>query len=54
MRPVIQKKAHKYKIIKKLYVLWFTYIRLFVFYIKLTYLTQKLKNLDSMGHMAQN
>ena len=40
---VIQKMAHKYKIIQKLYFLWFIYIRLFVFYIKLTHLTQKLK-----------
>ena len=30
-----EKKAHKYKIIQKLYFLWFTYIGLFVFYIKL-------------------
>ena len=34
--------AHKYKIIQKLYFLWFTYIRLLVFYTKLTHLTQKL------------
>ena len=40
---VIQKKAHKYKTIQKLYFLWFIYIRLLVFYTKLTYLTQKLK-----------
>ena len=39
---VIQKKAHKYKIIQKLYFLWFIYIRL-VFYTKLTHFTQKLK-----------
>ena len=43
---VKQKKAHKYKIIQKLYFLWFTYIALLVFYTKLTLLTQKLKNLD--------
>ena len=44
---VIQKKkAHKYKIIQKLYFLWFTYIRFLVFYTKLTHLIQKLKNLD--------
>ena len=46
---VIQKKAHKYKIIQKLYFLWFTYIRLLVFYTKLTHLTQKFKNLDLDG-----
>ena len=41
---VLQKKAHKYKIIQKLYFLWFTYIGLIVFfYTKLTHLTQKLK-----------
>ena len=40
---IIQKKAHKYKIIQKLYFLWFTYIGLLVFYTKLTHLTQKLK-----------
>ena len=51
---VIQKKSHKYKIIQKLYFSWFTYIELLVFYTKLNHLTQKLKNLDSMGHMAQN
>ena len=43
---VIQKKAHKYKIIQKLYFLWFTYIGLLIFYTKLNHLTQKLKNLD--------
>ena len=43
---VIQKKTHKYKIIQKLYFLWFTYIGLLVFYTKLTHLTQKLKKLD--------
>ena len=42
---VIQKKTHKYKIIQKLYFLWFTYIGLLVFYNKLTHLTQKLKKL---------
>ena len=42
---VIQKRNHKYKIIQKLYFLWFTYIRLLVFYNKLTHLTQKLKKL---------
>ena len=41
-----EKKAHKYKIIQKLYFLWFTYIRFLVFYTKLTHLIQKLKNLD--------
>ena len=41
-----KKKAHKYKIIQKLYFLWFTYIRFLVFYTKLTHLIQKLKNLD--------
>ena len=40
-----KKKAHKYKIIQKLYFLWFTYIEPLVFYTKLTHLTQKLKNL---------
>ena len=43
---VIQKKTHQYKIIQKLYFLWFTYIGLLVFYTKLTHLTQKLKKLD--------
>ena len=42
---VLQRKAHKYKIIQKLCFLWFTYIGLF-FYTKLTHLIQKLKNLD--------
>ena len=42
---VIQKRTHKYKIIQKLYFLWFTYIGLLVFYNKLTHLTQKLKKL---------
>ena len=41
-----KKKTHKYKIIQKLYFLWFTYIGLLVFYTKLTHLTQKFKNLD--------
>ena len=41
-----KKKIHKYKIIQKLYFLWFTYIGLLVFYTKLTHLTQKFKNLD--------
>ena len=36
---VIQRMTHKYKIIQKLYFLWFTYIRLLVFYNKLTHLT---------------
>ena len=41
---VLQKKAHKYKIIQKLCFLWFTYIGLIVFfYTKLTHLAQKLK-----------
>ena len=36
---VIQKKkAHKYKIIKKLCILCFTYIGFIVFYVKLTHL----------------
>ena len=43
---VIQKKAHKYKIIQKLYFLWFTFIGLLVFYTKLNHLTQKFKNID--------
>ena len=42
---VLQKKAHKYKIIQKLCFLWFTYIGLLVFYTKLIHLVQKLKNL---------
>ena len=42
---VIQKRTHKYKIIQKLYFLWFTYIGFLVFYNKLTHLTQKLKKL---------
>ena len=37
--------AHKYKIIQKLCFLWFTYIRLLIFYTKFTYLAQKLKKL---------
>ena len=41
-----KKKTHKYKIIQKLCFLWFTYIRLLVFYTKLTYFVQKLKTLD--------
>ena len=40
-----KKKAHKYKIIQKLSFSWFTYIRLLVFYTKLTHLVQKLKKL---------
>ena len=40
---VIQKMAHKYKIIQKLYFLRFIYIKLLVFYTKLTHLTQKFK-----------
>ena len=41
---VLKKKTHKYKIIQKLcFFLWFTYIRLLVFYTELTHLTQKLK-----------
>ena len=41
---VLQKKAHKYKIIQKLCFLWFTYIGLIIFfYTKLTHLTQKFK-----------
>ena len=43
---VIQKKAHKYKIIQKLYFLWFIYIEFFVFYTKLNHLTQNFKNID--------
>ena len=43
---VLQRKAHKYKIIQKLCFLWFTYIGFFFFYTKLTHLIQKLKNLD--------
>jgi len=30
------------------------YIGLLVFYTKLTHLTQKFKNLNYMGHLAQN
>ena len=36
----------KYKIIQNLCFLWFTYIRLLVFYTKLIRLVQKLKNLN--------
>ena len=45
---IIQKKAQKYKIIKKLFFffLWFIYVELFVFYTELTHLAQKIKNLD--------
>ena len=47
---VIQKKkAHKYKIIKKLYFLWFTYMGLLIFDTKLNHLTQKLKTLRLDG-----
>ena len=42
---IIQKKAHKYKIIQKLCFLWFTYIGLLIFYTKLTHWIQKLKKL---------
>ena len=49
-----KKKAHKYKIIQKLYFLWFTYTVILVFYTKLTHLTQKFKNLYYIGHLAQN
>ena len=41
-----KKKTHIYKIIKKLYFLWFTYMGLLIFDTKLNHLTQKLKNLD--------
>ena len=41
-----KKKAHKYKIIKKLYFLWFTCIRFLFFYTKLTHLTLKKLGLD--------
>ena len=41
-----KKKTHKYKIIQKLYFLWFTYIELLLFYTKLNHLTQKFKNID--------
>ena len=40
---VLQKKAHKYKIIQ--FFLWFIYIGLLFFYTKLTHLVQKLKKL---------
>ena len=54
---IIQKNAHKYKIIQKLclfhfilfyFILFYfmTYIGHLVFYTKLTHLIQKLKNLD--------
>ena len=46
--------AHKYKIIQKLCFLWFTYIRLLVFYTKLIHLVQKLKKLKLDGtHVAK-
>ena len=51
---VLKKKAHKYKIIQKLCFLWFIYIELLIFYIKLFGLAQKFKNLDYMGYVAQN
>ena len=44
-----KKKTHKYKIIKKLCFLWFTYIGLIVFYTKLTHFVQKLKKLRLDG-----
>ena len=44
---VITKKMLIYiKSFKNYIFLWFTYIGLLIFYTKLTYLTQKLKNLD--------
>ena len=47
---VIKKKKKKrlinMKSFKNYIFLWFTYIGLLVFYIKLTHLTQKLKKLD--------
>ena len=46
---VLSKNTHKYKIIKKLCFLWFTYIELLIFYIKLTHLAQKLKKLKLNG-----
>ena len=52
---VLSKNTHKYKIIKKLCFLWFTYIGLFVFYTKLTHLTQKLKKKNRLnGKHVQN
>ena len=36
------------------FFLWFIYIRLLIFYTKLTHLTQKLKILDYIGQVAQN
>ena len=36
------------------FFLYFIYIELLIFYIELTHLTQKLKNLYQMRHMAQN
>ena len=44
---VLQKKAHKYKIIQ--FFLWFIYIGLLFFYTKLTHLVQKLKKLRLDG-----
>ena len=43
-----KKKTHKYKIIQKLYFFFMVYLYWTprFFYTKLTYLTQKLKNLD--------
>ena len=45
---VLQKKKRfiNIKSFKNYVFLWFTYIELLVFYTKLTYLIQKLKNLD--------
>ena len=55
-----KKKAQKYKIIQELclfiylFFLWFTYIRLLVFYTKLTNLVQQLKKRRLDGtHVAK-
>ena len=52
-----KKKNHKYKIIKKLcfyfFVIYLYWTHHFQHY-KLTYLTQKVKNLDYIGHVVQN
>ena len=44
-----QKRLTNIKIIQKLCFLWFTYIGLFVFYTKLTHLTQKIKKFRLNG-----
>ena len=52
---ILQKNAHKYKIIQNLFFLWFTYIELLIFYTKLTHLAQKLEKFRLNGtHVAKS